>query len=205
MIKTYEDFLPQELAEKIHNDIYKTPENWWSTAYKYQEQDTKYISNTLESKNSKVQLDKKVRLSLQQGYFTYRFSRSTKHVVSCDCYECGFNTYLDGDSFKNWLQQNTHLNNPERSESFTSVYDRGDFLGTHTDTQRGIAFVFNFTKNWKPEYGGMLHVDGKFYCPKFNSLTIMELPDGGLPHFVSEVSSLAPIQRVAISGWFNES
>ena len=45
MIKTYEDFLPQELAEKIHNDIYKTPENWWSTAYKYQEQDTKYINN----------------------------------------------------------------------------------------------------------------------------------------------------------------
>jgi len=51
----------------------------------------------------------------------------------------------------------------------------------------------------------MLHVDGKFIEPEFNSLTIMELPNGGLPHFVSEVTSSAPHQRIAISGWFNES
>ncbi len=201
MIKIYEDFLPQELAENIHKEIYKTPENWWSTVYKQGSNNPKYFRNTLENKNSKQELDKKLSL---QGDFSYRFTRSTNHVKNCDCYECKFNTYLEG-AFTEWVINNTYLQNPKRFESFVSVYDKGDYLSTHTDNKRGIAFVFNFTKNWKPEYGGMLHVAGKYYCPIFNSLTIIDLSDGGIPHFVSEVSNLAPHQRVSITGWFNES
>lgn len=202
MIETYRDFLPIDLAEHLHEEIYKTPEHWWKYAYKFFDEDVKYVGNDLNSRN--LDYDKKIVESLQQGYFTYRFKRSTNHVSSCTCYECSFNTYLD-NAFVSFLKENTYLKNPVRYETFVSVYDRGDFLSTHTDTQRGIAFIFNLTKNWKAEYGGMLHVDGKFIEPEFNSLTIMELPNGGLPHFVSEVTSSAPHQRIAISGWFNES
>lgn len=202
MIKIYDDFLPRELAENLNKEIYKTPEYWWKVAYKFLDEEVKYVGNDLTSIN--LDYDTKLKESLQKGYFTYRFKRSTKHVEGCSCYECGFNTYLD-NAFVDFLKENTYLKNPKRFETFVSVYDKGDFLSTHTDNQRGIAFVFNLTKDWKPEYGGMLHVDEKFYCPKFNSLTIMELPDGGLPHFVSEVTNLAPHQRIAISGWFNES
>jgi len=28
MIETYKDFLPIDLAEHLHEEIYKTPENW---------------------------------------------------------------------------------------------------------------------------------------------------------------------------------
>lgn len=80
----------------------------------------------------------------------------------------------------------------------------------HTDKAMDCAFVLHLTPEWKPEYGGLLHIkqeDGTYttLCPKFNSLVLMDLnrPEGK-PHFVSEVTSLAPYGRAAISGWYNE-
>jgi hypothetical protein len=208
MIKIYEDFLPQELAEELHDEIYKTPDNWWTYAYKYFDKKPVYMQHTLTGLNAKRKLDEAVERSFQEGNFSYKFKRSMKHVDTCKCYECKFNDYLNNE-FVEWLKNNTFLENPYKYESFVSIYDRGDFLSSHTDEQRGIAFIFNLTKNWKPEYGGMLHISRdegiEVVYPKFNSLVIMELGDGGLSHYVSEVSQYATHQRIAISGWFNES
>ena len=38
---------------------------------------------------------------------------------------------------------------------FLSRYKSGHFLAPHSDINNGkLAFVFNLTKNWKPQYGG---------------------------------------------------
>ena len=43
---------------------------------------------------------------------------------------------------------------------FLSKYLSGDFLSTHTDyvEKRDIAFVYQLTKYWRPEYGGLFYL-----------------------------------------------
>jgi Rps23 Pro-64 3,4-dihydroxylase Tpa1-like proline 4-hydroxylase len=94
---------------------------------------------------------------------------------------------------------------------FASWYAPGDFLSTHTDKGNGqIAFVWNLTKNWRPQYGGLLHLlnaDWKTVettiTPSFNSLVLFDVRGEGRPHFVSQIIPGVVEKRLAISGWFN--
>ncbi len=90
-------------------------------------------------------------------------------------------------------------------------YAPGHFLTIHTDKipqkDRRAAFVFNFTKAWRPDWGGEL----KFYAPQadrieeafvpdFNSLNVFTVP---VPHAVGYVAPFAMYPRVAITGWYS--
>lgn len=85
----------------------------------------------------------------------------------------------------------------------------GHVLTAHSDRDaaenRLWAFVLNFTRPWKPDWGGLLlfhgpdgHVEQGF-TPGFNTLNLFRVPQ---PHAVSQVASFAQGQRLAISGWF---
>jgi Rps23 Pro-64 3,4-dihydroxylase Tpa1-like proline 4-hydroxylase len=54
----------------------------------------------------------------------------------------------------------------------------------------------------------LLHVanESGFQCyvPGWGDLVLLELGESGENHFVSEVTSMAPRPRIAISGWYNE-
>lgn len=90
-------------------------------------------------------------------------------------------------------------------------YAPGHFLSIHTDKiprkDRRAAFVFNFTKTWRPDWGGEL----KFYPPQptrveeaylpdFNSLNVFTVP---VAHSVGYVAPFALYPRVAITGWYS--
>lgn len=90
-------------------------------------------------------------------------------------------------------------------------YAPGHFLTIHTDKiprkDRRAAFVFNFTKTWRPDWGGEL----KFYPPQatrveeaylpdFNSLNVFTVP---VAHSVGFVAPFALYPRVAITGWYS--
>ncbi len=200
MIKTYPNFLPTETAEKLHADIMGTPEEWWCRAYMV-EAHTTQTHNTIFERS----LDWEAQLtnSLRQGKMTYRFTRSVDHVDGCTCHECNLKEYA-ATTMREHLEKDLQIN-LKLSESFISVYERGDFLSTHTDKPNGyIAFVLNLTKGWKPEYGGVFHSNGQYIVPTFNNLMIMTLENGGQPHFVSEVSQRASHSRIAFSGWFEK-
>ena len=71
------------------------------------------------------------------------------------------------------------------------------------------SFIFNLSWKWRPEYGGLLHVENELgfqaYNPGWGDLVLLSLAEGkGENHFVSEVTKYAPRPRLAISGWFNE-
>lgn len=112
------------------------------------------------------------------------------------------------DNFRDFLIQETSLTNPVLDESFTSAYYPKDFLSQHKDDRRGIAFIFHLSWDWKPEYGGLFHVENETgfntYVPGWGDLVLMELGETGHNHFVSEVSEYAPRPRLAISGWFSD-
>jgi len=88
-------------------------------------------------------------------------------------------------------------------------YQAGQFLTTHNDDLEGkdrrIAYVFNFTRDWRPDFGGLLlfldeqgHIE-EGYLPLFNSLNLFRIP---ALHCVSYVTPFAIGGRYSISGWF---
>ena len=88
-------------------------------------------------------------------------------------------------------------------------YLPGDFLTRHRDEgaqgTRKIAFVFHFSPNWHPDWGGLL----QFYqqtgqprdawAPEFGCLHLFDTQH---IHAVTTISPFAPSARYTISGWF---
>jgi len=90
-----------------------------------------------------------------------------------------------------------------------SLYRPGDHSLPHNDftvkdgLQRQVAFVWNLTRDWRPDWGGEF-----FWCkksrgvnPSFNTLLLFNV-DRSCKHFVTLVSPHAQGKRLAISGWW---
>ena len=87
----------------------------------------------------------------------------------------------------------------------------GDFLTKHNDhepvTNRKVAYVLNFAKDWREDWGGYLQFfDGQGnivegFKPRFNCLNMFCIP---MDHSVSYVPPFCQGQRLAITGWFND-
>ncbi len=87
-------------------------------------------------------------------------------------------------------------------------YLPGHYLTQHNDENleegRLYAYVMGFSKNWNPDWGGLLHILDenknivKTLVPEYNSLSIFKVPQN---HFVSLVSPFAKNERLAITGW----
>jgi SM-20-related protein len=87
-------------------------------------------------------------------------------------------------------------------------YGPGDFLTSHDDDVEGknrlFAYVLNFTRGWRAEWGGLLlfhDADGHIaegYTPSFNALNIFRVPQR---HSVSQVGSFVTAPRLSVTGW----
>ena len=89
-------------------------------------------------------------------------------------------------------------------------YRAGHFLRAHhdlaNDENRAFAYVINLSRQWSPDWGGLLHfldpeqrrvVDT--FTPLWNSLSLFRVPQ---PHVVSLVAPWAGSARYSITGWF---
>lgn len=89
-------------------------------------------------------------------------------------------------------------------------YRPGHFLRAHNDRvgseDRTFAYVMNLSREWLPDWGGLLHfldpterrvVDT--FTPLWNSLSLFRVPQ---PHEVSLVAPWAGSPRYSITGWF---
>ena len=113
--------------------------------------------------------------------------------------------------FLDLIYKITNIKVTQLNQVFLSKYKSGNFLAPHSDINNGkIAFVFNFSVNWKPQYGGILHflsedrtniIDS--FVPMFNSMMIFEIPKDGIPHFVSHVVPNVKRSRYALTGWYS--
>jgi len=208
MIHIFKDVLPEEEAEELLDKINNLSDESLKTAYYLLEDGPIYIGNSISSKVAKLNNDPLLVDSLRRNLFTYRFKR-TVTSDSIPFFEEFQKEKLE-NFFKSFIEHKLNYNNLKKQETFISEYRQGDFISVHQDGGMGdLAFIFNLTKNWRPEYGGLLHMeqkDGTYVSvnPEFNSLVIMELPEGGANHFVSEVTKYAPNSRIAISGWYTE-
>lgn len=88
-------------------------------------------------------------------------------------------------------------------------YRPGQFLQLHYDINSDedwrYAYVLNLSRDWRPDWGGLLHfVDERgevvdTFLPRWNTLSLFKVPYG---HFVSLVAPWAKEPRLAITGWF---
>lgn len=210
MVKIFKEFLDHKQAWDLACSIDGTPANWWNHVLKHKGLEKPLNTNeNVGGYRHRFENMAKIQKTVEKGLFAYKFHRTTPHVAKCTCWECKFRTsMLESKEFKDFITKETGLKNPVLFETFTAAYHPKDFLGQHTDEQRGIAFIFHLSWKWKPEYGGLFHVENEegfqTYVPGWGDLVLMNLGESGKNHFVSEVSELAPRPRISIGGWYNE-
>lgn len=116
--------------------------------------------------------------------------------------------FLNSLGFLRFARDVTGLEQIAFADSQATRYLPGHFLTEHDDDiagkQRLAAYVFNFTPQWRADWGGVLQFidrDGHIaegYAPKFNALNLFRVPQ---KHSVSYVTPAAAHARYSITGW----
>jgi Rps23 Pro-64 3,4-dihydroxylase Tpa1-like proline 4-hydroxylase len=116
--------------------------------------------------------------------------------------------FLNSEPFLNFVRALTGDERPAFCDAQATRYRAGHFLTAHDDTsagkQRLCAYVFNFTRHWRPDWGGLLQFYDRHgnveagYTPAFNALNLFAVPK---LHAVSYVAPYAPGERLSITGW----
>lgn len=209
------DFLKEEAIESLYQWFSEEmPSNWWdvSSFPSMHTDKVNFVRN--EQENSEV-IKENYLYALSQfseGKFAYNFFRTqSNHYEDCTCSECNLRKWLVSEENLGFINQVTKETYTASDEVFAACYTVGDFLSPHVDSPNGtLGFVLHMTKNWLPEYGGLLHfMDDnrttveRIEVPEFNSLTLFYLPENkGKWHFVSPVAPGTPEIRLTYTGWF---
>lgn len=197
-------------TDKIADFLFKqalTEKNWVLAtgfdAIKFE----KKVNKQFEKANSNQ--IKKVQDKFKNDHFSYIFHRSMNNQKP-SFLEYALRKNMASEEFIGYLNKITNLNLKKLNTLFLSKYKGGNFLSPHSDKGNGkLAFVLNLTKNWKPQYGGILHFMNEekteiieSYIPLFNNLMLFEVPEVGIPHFVSHVVPYIKQERYSITGWY---
>tara|TARA_B100000963_G_C22633109_1_gene676041 strand:+ start:842 stop:1534 length:693 start_codon:yes stop_codon:yes gene_type:complete len=205
-------FLSNHVAERIYNYIHheKKKSSWVSSVcfdnaksdLQYKDSKKKNIQHNIRKANAAFSMEK----------FAFSFQRTMNDNKPKKPNMEDFTKFLfKQEKVIAKINEITNMNVQTAHDVFLSKYRFGDFLSPHSDKNNGrIAFVLNMTKNWKPHFGGVLHIMNqerteivKSVPPSFNSLVLFHIPENtGIPHFVSHVN-IQGRYRYAITGWFS--
>jgi len=116
--------------------------------------------------------------------------------------------WLNSKETKDYFKILTQNDSLVKINAQATRYLPGHYLTQHNDENidegRIYAYVIGLSKNWNPDWGGLLHILDtkgeikKTMIPEYNSLSIFKVPQN---HFVSMVTPFAQEQRLAITGW----
>jgi len=203
-------FFKTEIAEILYNHI--VHEKNWILATGIDKNKYEKLSTPLNEKINNLQI-KNVNTAFGKDQFTYIFYRSMNNNPKNMSYiEFLVRKTFSSQSFIDLLNRITNLQLTQLTTLFLSKYKAGNFLSPHSDKGNGkLAFVFNLTKQWKPQYGGLLHFMNhdrtqiiETIVPHFNQLFLFHVPEEtGISHFVSTVAPNVKTSRYAITGWFS--
>lgn len=156
-------------------------------------------------------IQKKITALGSRGFqFCYgHYSVTDRNKEQCrpDAYVNTFKEFLASDRFFDFVRGVSGIPEICKIEVLAARYAGGDFLMMHDDTrkpERRVAFVFNFSQEWRPDWGGLTHFlerDGSVtdtYVPTYNSLLLFAVP---VLHLVSYVMPFAPRPRYSVTGW----
>ena len=202
VVIVYDNYFPTEIAEDLYQGLGKMPYSWFDKRIKYPQTDSTIQSHHIMGDGYKPSIKNDLDLS-------FSFLTTAGHIEECDCSYCKLNKLFTENPPKECKGRSI-------LSDFISIYRPGDFLSQHKDNESGRewAWTYTLTKEWRPEWGGLLHIDrgkGRWesYSPVFNRLILMDVSpprqdgdDDGLIHYVSEITREAPINRITYSGWY---
>ena len=120
-----------------------------------------------------------------------------------------FAEYWTSDVALEKIRQLSGMNDLTHSDAQFTCLLPGHFLTRHRDTdpsgKRRLAYTIGLTKNWHPDWGGLLQFyedDGTprdSWGPKFNTLSIFDIDH---IHSVTHITPYALEPRLSIVGWF---
>uniref|UniRef100_UPI0035CC83CE 2OG-Fe(II) oxygenase n=1 Tax=uncultured Sphingomonas sp. TaxID=158754 RepID=UPI0035CC83CE len=159
--------------------------------------------------DQRAALDTAVKMQAASG-FQYRYETirvrddgAPGPVPALDQFAAWLNTPASLD----WFRAITGLPAIDLVDAQATSYGPGHFLTERDDNVAGkhrlAAYVFSLAADWRPEWGGTLCFPGasgriEGLLPGFNTLMLFRVPQ---PHFVSEVASFAPGDRLSVTGW----
>ncbi len=160
----------------------------------------------------KEQLDQGVYAGARKGF---QFRYETLRVPDADAERAAdpsllnlFARFLSSEPALAFLRAVTGAAEVAFADAQATAYGPGHFLTAHDDDVAGknrrAAYVFNLTKDWSVDWGGLLtfHEAGRSvaeaYVPAFNALNLLAVPQ---PHNVGFVTPFAARRRYSITGW----
>jgi Rps23 Pro-64 3,4-dihydroxylase Tpa1-like proline 4-hydroxylase len=204
------NFLTEQYAESIFKCLMQDV-NWGISCYVNDE--PRVFENTSDVDQLSMQVRKKLEKIKHEGdfqfiYNTYMMVTAYKEQRNPTLFLNRVLEWLNSQNTLNYFKQLTGNNSIIKMSAQATRYLPGHYLTQHIDIHsqeaRQYAYVMGFSKDWNPDWGGLLHIlnkEGnivKTMIPEYNSLSIFKVPQN---HFVSVVTPLAQTQRLAITGW----
>jgi len=120
-----------------------------------------------------------------------------------------FYQFLAGPEMRDFIVTVLDDSSIRQVDAQATRFGPGNFLGYHNDQMHGAhrrcAYVFNFTRRWRPDWNGYLQFfdengNGSVaYKPGFNVLNLFKVPQA---HAVACIPPYAAAYRYAVSGWY---
>jgi Rps23 Pro-64 3,4-dihydroxylase Tpa1-like proline 4-hydroxylase len=121
-----------------------------------------------------------------------------------------FADFLSSDAVLSFMRAVTGADDIVSSDARATAYGPGHFLTVHNDNDIGetrrVAYVFNLTKQWNADWGGLLTFPDQAnrradaFIPAFNAMNLFAVPQ---PHSVSFVAPFAGARRYSVTGWLH--
>lgn len=210
------DFLEEGSAEALYKCM--TEKVPWLTAYRDGGQDHMISEEQLKAMQPQeiqalqTRVWKQARDEFEFMYGCYPMMDEKLREKNPDLFLYKWLEYVNSEEVLSFIREVTSLKTLVRVDAQATWFRRGQFLTLHNDYDpsdegKRIAFVLSLSRDWQPDWGGML----QFYdddnnieaglMPKFNALGMFETPQN---HSVSYVTPFCGNRRLAITGWFRD-
>lgn len=143
------------------------------------------------------------------AYGFYPMQEALRTGSDPDLFLHDFFAFLESEEMMELIRDLLDDPSVEAVDAQATRFGPGQFLTWHNDlvkeAHRRCAYVFNFTRRWRPDWGGYLQFWDKggngaqAFMPRFNMLNIFKVPQ---PHSVGCVAPFAGAYRYAVSGWY---
>lgn len=204
-----QDFLSNDFAQKIHICL-KDKVNWGLACRIDNKPITFEKCKTFNEipKKYRKKFKKQIKQPFQFLYGTYMMVTAYKEKRDPDLYLNHVLEWLNSTETLNYFKELIQDDSIIKINAQATRYTSKNFLTQHNDESieegRLYAYVLGLTKDWNPDWGGLLNIideEGNITAtllPKYNTLSIFKVPQN---HFVSYVTPDTTKERISITGW----
>ena len=208
------DILTEQSAEQFFKCL--TEELPWRLAFndgsQHQELTREQTDNLGPQEQAQLQhgIFERATRQFQYAYADYPVAKTLNSPTEPKFFVHDVLRFLNGETFRSFLLDATGLEGKMYADGHATCFQPGHFRTIHDDTDtdniRVLAYAFNMTRNWRPDWGGALQFFNQdleieeSFAPIFNALTIYKVPQA---HAVSFVPPYAQGGWFGMTGWFH--